>query len=391
MSILDIGIIIISVLVGFNLKHLYPSFSQAEKKWLNGLFLYHLAIAVAFSIYILNFGGDAQHYWQAPRELSLQEIMQLIHRGAATGVIYLINYIPSEILQLSFFTGNLLYALMGYWGMLLFWLIAKRFMGDLTEHKDITLFKIPLVLWFWFLPNLHFWSSGIGKDTWLFFAVALFIYSMLQLKKRWLSLILSFVISMSIRPHITLFLLVGFGIAYLVDGRLKLYQKLFIFLMIAVGFGSVFNYVMDFVQLESFETSEIERFTSDRASKLNAADSGSGVDISSYPYPFKMFTFLYRPIFLDANGMLAFMASFENLALLLLTVSALRKGIRNPFKNAPIFLKGILFYFLLGLASFSLILGNLGIMMRQKNMFIPIFGIYLFWVFLYTKQQTKNT
>jgi len=316
--------------------------------------------------------------------------MGLVKRGSASGMMYLINYIPSNVLQLSFFTGNMAYACLGFLGFLYIFKTIKHIFGSFSALAHIKLFKVQVFPWIWFLPNFHFWSSGIGKDSILFFCISLFIFCLQNLQKRWLLMLVGVIIGFAIRPHIILFLLISFGVGFVLDGRLKAYQKLFIFIVFIVGFISIFNYVLDFIQLESLETSAIEEYASTRSTNLNNAQTSSGVDISNYSFPLKIFTFLYRPLFFDINGVLAIVASVENFILLCFTTFICFKKPFKAFKQSSFLLKGMLFYFLFGTIAFSLILGNLGIMLRQKNMLIPwvvIFGLWVLYSFNKNKQM----
>ena len=380
MSLLDISVCILIFIVGFNLKHFYKGFSAADKNILNKLFFWHFFIAVLFNFYVDTFGGDAQYYWSSVKVERFEDIMQAVERLSATGVIQLLNYIPSNVLDLSFFTGNMMYALIGYFGFVFTYKLIKHVAPSLESLQSITLFRVPLFPWILFLPNLHFWSSGIGKDAILFFCVTLFAYSLTNIRKRLLGLALAIILSLLIRPHISLFLISAFGLGYLIDGKLPAYQKFFIFMVFLVGFASIFNYVLEFVQLESFESSAIDEYATKRSSALNSERSGSGIDISGYPYPLKVFTFLYRPLFFDINGILAIVASFENLILLILTVRCVRSNFIKSVRSSSFLIKGILIYFSLGALAFSLILGNLGIMLRQKNMFFILFVVAVLWI-----------
>src|SRR5690606_7970359 len=137
----------------------------------------------------------------------------------------------------------------------------------------------------------------------------------------------------------------AFGIGYTFDVKLKLYKRVLIFLIFFTGFIAIFPYVLDFIKLENFEFSAIEEYSSNKAAKLNKAGAGSGIDISGYPLPLKIFTFLYRPLFFDINGFLAVLSSFENLMLLSYTLFILfRKPIR-AFKKGNYIMKGMIIYF----------------------------------------------
>jgi len=380
MILIDIAIVIILFLIGFNVKNLFKGFDAYDKKILNKLFFWHFFIAIMFHFYIENFGGDAVYYWSSTKTDSLDEILSYVQKGSAAAILQLINYIPSKLLSLSFFAGNMLYALLGYIGFVYLYGIIKSLLPERAAFSEIKLFKIPLFPWLLFLPNLHFWSSGIGKDTIMFFCIALFVYSLINVKRRIFGLGIAVAISLLIRPHITLFLLSGFGIGYLIDGKLQGYQKVMIFIVIGIGFASMFSYVLNFVQLESFETGAIEEYASRKSASLNQERSGSGIDISGYSFPLKVFTFLYRPLFFDINGILAVLASFENLILMIVTLRLFRRRILKSIKRANFLIKGMIIYFVVGTFAFSLILGNLGIMLRQKNQLFPMFIIIVLWI-----------
>ena len=386
MTLLDISICLIIFLIAFNLKNAFSSFDRYDKRFLNKLFVFHFVVAIAFNFIVASGGGDAMVYWNFPKENDFSAVMEVLDRGSASGVIYLINYFPSHVLELSFFTGNMAYALLGNLGFVYLYQIIKTSLPEINNLAGFKIFGIPVFPWIWFLPNLHFWSSGIGKDTLLFFCIALFVYSLLNIRKRFLGLLISVILSLAIRPHITLFLVISFGIGYTLDGQLKAYQKAIIFILFAFLFGSIFSYVLDFVKLESLESQAIQDYTSNQAAKLNQADSSTGLDISGYPYPYKVFTFLYRPLFFDVNGVLAILASVENLLLIIFTTMTIFNKPIKGFRRANFLLKGTLIYFILGALSFALILGNLGIMLRQKNMFYPLFFIFGLWVY-YHKQS----
>ena len=388
--ILDICITIIIFLIGFNLKNWFGGFSTFEKRILTKLFFYHFVIGIAFHFFIITNGGDATLYWEFPKLNTFSEIIDVIKSGSASGYLFLINYFPSKILNLSFFTGNMIYTLFGYLGFIFLFKITKEQIPDLDSLKKIKFFRIPIYPWIWFLPNLHFWSCGIGKDTILFLCISLFVYSIFNFKKRWVLFVISIIFSLSIRPHIMLFLLASFGIGYTFDGRLKLYKRILIFLIFFAGFIVIFPYVLDFIKLENFEFNAIEEYTSTKAAKLNKEGAESGIDISGYPLPLKIFTFLFRPLFFDITGILAILSSFENLILLLYSIFILLKKPFTAFKKGSYILKGMIIYFVIGSFAFSLILGNLGIMLRQKNQLFPLFIIFSFWTLFYYIKKHKN-
>ena len=194
-------------------------------------------------------------------------------------------------------------------------------------------------------------------------------------------------LSFAIRPHMTLFMLMALVLGIAFDGRLKSYQKVFITLVFAGVFVGAVNYVMNFVQLESLDTETVTEYSNTRASNLSNDRTSSSVDTSSYSYPLKIFTFLFRPLFFDANGVLGLVASLENLFLLVFFVKILRNKFLKGFRRSSYLIKASGFLFVMGALSFSLILGNLGIMLRQKTPFIMMLIIFGYSIILINKRQ----
>tara|TARA_B100001765_G_scaffold169425_1_gene112402 strand:- start:1413 stop:2504 length:1092 start_codon:yes stop_codon:yes gene_type:complete len=349
---------------------------------LNNLFLYHLLFSIIFHFVIVTQGGDPTNYWFKTYEFRFYDFettLDLFLNGSPTGTILLFNYLPAKILGISFFVGNIMYATISFLGFVYFYFVLRTLISPIDSLKEFKVARIPIFPTLLFLPNLHFWTGGISKDSLLFFCIGLFAYGMLNIKKRILPIGIAIVISLLIRPHITLFLIVAFGAGFLIDGNLKSYQKLLISLVFLIGFVSIFNYVLQFIQLENLELETLDQYTSRKSEGLGK-NSNSGIDISSYPYPLKVFTFLYRPLFFDSPNIMGILASLENLVVLVFTVLILRNRPFRWFKRSNAVIKGLVLFFFAGVATFPLILGNLGIMLRQKNMFMPMLILFGFWV-----------
>lgn len=382
MFILNLFFCILLFIAGFYLKKIYAGYSKYDHKILNWLYIYHVAIGIVFYYYVMAYGGDATVYWDKAKQFSFSDIITMISNGSATGFILLVNYVPAQVLKLSFFSGSFIYIILGYWGVLLFYNIIKEILPHYTYISKYKLLFIPIFPGLLFLPNLHFWTSGLGKDTILFFCVALFMHSIINMKKRFIGLLASMALGFFIRPHIVLFLMISFGIATLFDAKMKSYQKILIIAVFASLAYYLFSYVMNFVKLESLDTQTIEAYSANKT-KVLSSSSGSGIDLSSYSYPAKVFTFLYRPLFFDINGLLAVVSSFENLMLLIFSIKIIFNNSISTFKASNRAIKSLLFFFLIGALTFSLILGNLGIMLRQKVPFIFALIVFGYTTFSY--------
>ena len=269
--------------------------------------------------------------------------------------------------------------------MTYFFLIAAR---NIPYNKIINGYVLfPLIF---FLPNLNFWSAGVGKDTVLFLCIGMFSYGLMKPFQRIPLIAVAMFLSLAIRPHITLFLLVGFGLAYVLGGKVSPFQR-FLFSVVMIGVGiAILPSVMQFAKIEEASAEGFDKFAANKAAVLSRASSGSAIDISSYPFPLKVLTFWFRPLFFDARNINGLIASLENLVLVIVFIKAIRTNPIRAFKAAPFVIKGLVFFVIIGTLAFSQSLGNLGIMIRMRNMFLPGLIIYMMWIFSYEQQVIRS-
>jgi hypothetical protein len=386
--VVDILIFLVVLVLGIGVQSSFSNnLSIQDKKTLRNLWFYHIAFGIIYWVYIMyGPGGDSLKYYNVSKALPNQEALSLFgFNGPGTYGMYLINALPAKFI--GFFGLTMIYTLLGYIGIMSLYIVFKKQISFNTKLGKYNLF--PLVF---FLPNLHFWSAGLGKDTLLFFCIGLFVYSMQQPLKNVFKIILALVVSYIVRPHITIFLIASFGMGYMLDGNLKFYQKIFLGGVFMVAFVMLFDNIMAFLMIEDLTSETVDQFSEEKVSNLSRSHTGSSVDISSYPLPLKIFTFLYRPLFFDINGILAIVASFENLLLLILSWKLVRVNPIKIFNAGNYLVKSLFLFLIIGTLSFSLILGNLGIMLRQKNMFIPALLFICLWAYSYrTEQKMKAT
>ncbi|WP_405198355.1 hypothetical protein [Christiangramia sp. LLG6405-1] len=238
-----------------------------------------------------------------------------------------------------------------------------------------------------FLPNMHFWTASLGKGGPIFMGVMMFAYSILQPKSRLVTLILGSFIVFYIRPHVFLFLALG-AVAGYFSGKEKISStnKFLVLVGMIGGILIVQDQILAVVELEGSENlvEDFNSFTEDRSENLSAK-AGSGVDMSSYSLPFKLFTFWFRPLFIDAPNLLGLIISFENLLYLLLFLKIIKKDFIGFLKRSPSFIKMSLVIFLLTSFAMTFVMSNLGIIMRQKQMVM----YFLFFVIYYYLAQKK--
>ena len=279
---------------------------------LTKLFVYHIIFGAYYCFFLI---GDANRYLMNPKKMSALDILNFFNLDfKGTYFIYILNYWPSNILGLSYFTGTMIYSFLGFMGITYFYLICIKFIPYNSKFRRYNLF--PLIF---FMPMLHFWSCAVGKDTLSFYCVALFAYGIIKPLGRMHYIVFALLLSYFIRPHITLFLVIAFGIAFVSGSKISNFQRsFFIFILLGIAIY-ILPQVLNFSKIDNASFDSFDKFSKNHFELLRGNNVGSSVDISSYPLPFKIFTFLYRPLLFDINGLPSFIASIENILLLYFT------------------------------------------------------------------------
>ncbi|WP_332913981.1 hypothetical protein [Algoriphagus boritolerans] len=93
----------------------------------------------------------------------------------------------------------------------------------------------------------------------------------------------------------------------------------------------------------------------------------------------KIFTYMYRPLFIDAHNIIAFLSGFENILYLYLTFFIVRNWTPEALRDMPVFIKAGIIAFVPITIAFASSLSNLGIIMRMKNMTMIYFVLFVFF------------
>ena len=381
--ILDLIYIPLIIVLGLGFINLFSSqLTERDQQVLRKLLFFHLLMGTYYCFFIQ---GDAIGYWRVPKAYTMETFKDGLFNGEGTMFMYAFNYLFSNLLNMSYLSNTLVFSLFGFMGLTFFYLVAVQ---TVPYNKIISGYVLfPLIF---FLPNLHFWSSGVGKDTTLFLCIGMFTYGLMKPFQRIPLLVLAGLLSMAIRPHITLFLMVGFGLAYVFGGKVSPAQRIiFSAAMIAVGLA-ILPSVMEYAKIEEASAEGFDKFATGKAAVLSRSSAGSAIDISSYPFPLKVLTFWFRPALFDVKNINGLIAALENLLLLMVFIKAMRTSPIRAFKAAPFVIKGLVIFLVLGTLAFSQSLGNMGIMIRMRNMFLPGMIIYLMWIFSYEQQLLRN-
>ena len=331
------------------------------KRLFSLLTLLHFAMTLFYYFYSLRFpdGSDSTLYYLITLEFQ-GDWIDILDLRFATSSIYFICSLLVHLFGLHYFGCFIIFSIIGLIG----WTLILEVALDLIKP-----FRTSRWTYLLLLPQLHFWTCAIGKDSVCFLLISLIIYAWHFKRPLWLML-LAIVPLAIIRVHVAGVVAVAFLLAALLSKRrYKLFTKAFIMAVSVVGLIFAFDRFLETTNSENVleVASYAESFTE------TYSDTGSFVDLSHSPIIVKMGAYLFRPLFFDARNVLTLEASVENLFWLafVFTMLALLFKRKKRFSIDWGQLGFPLLSALLLLVGLSYGLSNLGIAMRQKTMIFP--------------------
>ena len=229
--------------------------------------------------------------------------------------------------------------------------------------------QVPLLFYVaLFLPGLHFWTVAPGKDGIVFAAAALAQWAMLAPRRRvpWFGgAVLALI---AVRPHVACVCILAalFQLALARKTRRLAAVAIPVGLILIAALTAMVAYTLG---LRSMDSATAAEFLDRRLSRLFEF---SNSNMETLIYPFRLLSFLFRPLFVDTQGVFGLAVSLENVALLgifgliawrsdrILSLAKVSPGARFALIFAT------LLVLVLSIASF-----NLGAAVRQKMMAMP--------------------
>jgi hypothetical protein len=371
--LLDIGVVLF--LIYFTLKSNYLLLQRsyvvkAEYIFLQILAIYHFIFTLVFSFYLQENGGDAIAYWNVHYLTSKSFEEWKAVWGTSTFFIELLNYIPSQILKLNFITGNFIYSALTFVGLRTLFLIFRKHFEPVNSSMKWILFSIVF-----FLPNLHFWTSGVTKEALLFFSISQWLLFLNEPVKNLKNFYLAIGISLMTRPVVGVLFILFSAVVILIN-RKEVNVSAF---LPAVFLGILFSYlVFQLSHIDQIGWEGVAQYQNQQFEFLNEFKADSFVAMETYPIYQQIFTLLFEPFFVLGKGPWYFMASLENLLSFSICVYGLISFFIKPTLPPRIII--IIVLFLLVINGIHLLsVNNLGIMLRLKSPFM----IFIHWIAAY--------
>ena len=344
-----------------------------------GLFAYHTFFAVVYYLYALTKPSDSKAYFYRTSRGILREANGVVGEnlgwldfyGLTTQFIDFLAYPFAYVLGFSYEATMLLFSFFGFVGFFYFYLLlAER---TVYRHRFLGMDVVALIFFF---PIAHFYSASLGKGSVILAGMGMLFYGLNNMRNRLPVLLIGALIVLHIRPHVMGALLASAVVGAIISSRgLKTWQKVSIVLVSAIGAVPLLQLAFASAGVESLDVEEVMGAAEKRAEDHLKANSA--VDIRNYSQPMILFTFLFRPLFIDSPNAMGLVVSCENLLYLVLFLRIVSVSFVKYFAQATWMVKTSLIAFFvisLALAQFS---SNLGLATRQKTQVTYLFFIVL--------------
>lgn len=321
------------------------------------LLVYHLVFVVIVWQYYLHHGGDAQKYWQLSNGWGS-------YLNPGTDVIKFINYPFASILNMPFWCGFMLYSWIGFYAIYKLYRFALKYINPSTALGTYLLMAVFL------LPNLHFWTSVIGKEPIVFLAITWIMINYSEKKYLSFKFLFGALLLILIRPHVALFLLISMALAIIFNSKKSSGKKIAIGVVTVVLSFGLYLMTMHLLNRNPFDIAYIlER---NDASLVAFKRAGSYVPMIDYNFFERIFALNFLPLFSESKTLFDIVLSAENfLTLILLISSILIYGINYKKIKLDMFSQVALVFFVISSLFFIQRYSCLGIFVRTKIMYLP--------------------
>jgi len=339
----------------------------------------HLAATTAMYLYVQDNTADSTGYY-----FDAAGMVRWDFKLGTVFVVKLVQYLKG-VIGGSYLDYFLIFQAFGVWGLALMMRIFQE--AELRIGAPFSTGTYALL----FLPSLHFWTSSIGKDAPLFFAVTLAVWSVMRLRTRFLYYAVAMGVMILFRPHIALIATIGLAAAAAFGQGTSLPAKLGVLVLAVAGTFYISQTVENtfYIQLNSAE-SVMDWFA--QKSEIGQQFAG-GTAVHGASFPVRLISLLFRPLFFDANGAFAIVASFENLLMLFIAgfFAANWRDVLGLARTSLV-LRFCWFFALALTILLAVVYYNVGLGLRQRTMIMPalltIFAVQ--WTrFRLMRQQTR--
>lgn len=327
------------------------------------LYFWHTVFCLYYISYSFENSADSTGYYQ--RSLLLEQDFGL----STVGIDYF-TAIFSQLFNMSYLGVFLVNNIFGYIGLLaLAAALREVTAGKVTWVRNLTVLIV-------FLPGASFWSAAIGKDSLTFMGAALAAWAFLRLERRYAVLIVTALTFVLARPHMAALILTAALFAIMMVANIRTSNKVGLTVLMAPFAIYAIYAGAAMVGIDgNASVQELNELVEYRQS-VNV-DGGSSVNIADMNIVMRLFSFMFRPLFFDAGGLLGLVASFENFLFLGLSLMCVVRAwsYRSALPSTAFWFFAV--YIFLSWLMLANTTANLGLALRQKWMFMPMLVLFV--------------
>jgi hypothetical protein len=264
-----------------------------------GLLITHVAATLLYFAYVHSAPTDAWFYYFNPTDFGSGE--------GGLGTIFVLSFVQflKNSLGATYFDAFLFFQSVGFLGLV----VLMRLFQEIQIKARAAESLAPVAILF--LPSAHFWTSAIGKDAPLFFAVSLCVWSMIELRPRFIFFCASLVVMVLFRPHIALIIMSSLAVSALFYRSISIGRKAMLLVVAAVGLFLVVGPVQQTLGVDFSTIDSVMGFHDEN--RMLGSTVAAATTIGDASLPVRILSLLFRPFFFDANGAMGLVASLENL------------------------------------------------------------------------------
>jgi hypothetical protein len=345
--------------------------SRAHKKLLAAAWLVKSFIALVVMLpYEEHYSGlDCWPYFQRSH-LGLSELSPGMLNGGSDLIVWL-GALHLKVGPDSYHAMKLSFALLGLVGIYLFYRSAEILIGKYS----------PLAFWALTLyPSVLFWSSILGKDPAILAAIALHVWGLVNVavrRKNWYLVAVLAGIGGASAVRIWMGPILILPCLFVLGIRIKqIAWRMAAVVLVSLALATVGPATIDRLELDkASDLLGATRTINDSWNRANSSLSdqvelNSTWDVLLFT-PEGFFITYFRPLPGDVPHLFGWLAGFENLGLLLLSIWALFR-LRFVYFRNPIFLWSVALLLTWGLAYTPVAYRDLGTAVRFKLQIIPV-------------------
>ena len=331
-----------------------------DEKWgqlFQWMVVIHFVVTIAYPL-LASKGGDSVYYYYLAKNTD-----EWLLQGQSGKFIVFLTYPLVHFCLLSYIGCMYVFSFIALFG----WFFLLKTIYSVVNGAWFKCFYLLL------LPQLHYWTCALGKDSLIFWGICMVVYAW-YFHKSLIYYCLPCIVIGYIRSPVLMLLIVAFAVSFLIKSRVSVFIKVIFCAGMLVG-GIAFMPMVE-ERLGGTDISSINSLQTYIESQEAYNQIGGGaVDMQGANIFVKIFSYLFRPLFFDARNVLQLEASFENIAWLFMFVFIIKH-----FRLKYLFWFPTLAFLLMWVAQGS-VLNNLGIAMRQKIMFFPMFYLLFIKIF----------